>query len=148
MPVEKYLIACKWVRAARLRQKVKVASDAAVQMGRCQEREHWQHQASPSDMGSTDMERPNRKSSGVGSSDSGNQGGTWADCCPIGKESPARREAWRRGWEYRRERGPGTPKMEVAAEMASGPGLLSKWLQGFAAADEHFTGPKSDPPRL
>jgi hypothetical protein len=70
---------------------------------------------------------------------------TWKTQCPIGNGSPDRRQAWRRGWEYRKERGPGTPRMETAAEMTERPGLLQAWLQGFAAADSHFAGP--DEPR-
>lgn len=64
---------------------------------------------------------------------------TWKERCPIGEEeSPVERQAWRGGWKYREERGPGTPKMEVAAEMAGDPDLLKVWLQGYAAADNHF----------
>ncbi|WP_263787997.1 hypothetical protein [Salinibacter grassmerensis] len=73
---------------------------------------------------------------------------TWKTRCPIGEDSPDRRQAWRRGWQYRKEQGPGTPKMETAAEMAGKPGLLEAWLQGYAAADGHFTGPEPRTLRL
>ena len=96
------------------------------------------------------MEPPSIESPDVGpprveSSGSEDRGKAWAERCPIGEESPARREAWRQSWEYRKERGPGTPKMEVAAEMAGRPDLVSEWLEGFGAADEHFTGPEAGP---
>lgn len=64
---------------------------------------------------------------------------TWKEHCPVDEEeSPVERQAWHGGWKYRKERGPGTPKMEVAVEMAGDPGLLKVWLQGYAAADNHF----------
>ncbi|MCS4039926.1 hypothetical protein GGP42_001576 [Salinibacter ruber] len=104
----------------------------------------------PSKMEPSSMESPNAGSPDVGpprveSSGSEDRGKAWAERCPIGEESPARREAWRQGWEYRKERGPGTPKMEVAAEMAGRPDLVSEWLEGFSTADKHFTGPEARP---
>ncbi|WP_259257710.1 hypothetical protein [Salinibacter ruber] len=98
--------------------------------------------------GSPDVESSSVESSSVESSGAEDQGETWAERCPIGEESPARREAWRRGWEYRKERGPGTPKMEVAGEMAGSSDLVSEWLEGFGAADRHFSGPEAGPLRL
>jgi hypothetical protein len=38
--------------------------------------------------------------------------------------------------------------MEVAAEMAGRPDLVSEWLEGFGAADRHFRGPEAGPLRL
>lgn len=74
---------------------------------------------------------------------------TWKTRCPIDEEeAPAERQAWRGGWNYRKENGPGTPKMEIAAEMAGHPDLLSVWLKGYAAADNHFAGSESTPKRL
>ncbi len=99
----------------------------------------------PSSMESPNAGSPDVESPRVESSGSEDRGKAWAERCPIGEESPARREAWRRGWEYRKERGPGTPKMEVAAEMAGRPDFVSEWLEGFGAADEHFTGPEAGP---
>ncbi len=98
--------------------------------------------------GSPDVESSSVESSSVESSGAEDREETWAKRCPIGEESPARREAWRRGWEYRKERGPGTPKMEVAGEMAGSSDLVSEWLEGFGAADRHFTDPEAGPLRL
>ncbi len=102
----------------------------------------------PSKMEPSSMESPNAGSPDVDSSGAEDRGKAWAKRCPIGEESPARRKAWRRGWEYRKERGPGTPKMEVAAEMAGRPDLVSEWLEGFGAADRHCTDPEAGPLRL
>ena len=97
---------------------------------------------------SSSVESPDVDSSGAKSSSVEDREKAWAKRCPIGEESPARRKAWRRGWEYRKERGPGTPKMEVAAEMAGRPDLVSEWLEGFGAADRHCTDPEAGPLRL
>ncbi len=102
----------------------------------------------PPKMEPSSMESPNAGSPDVDSSGAEDRGKAWAKRCPIGEESPAQRKAWRRGWEYRKERGPGTPKMEVAAEMAGRPDLVSEWLEGFGAADRHCTDPEAGPLRL
>jgi hypothetical protein len=60
----------------------------------------------------------------------------WQEHCPIDEEEwPVQRQAWRSGWEYRMEHGPGKPDRETILEMVERPTLLSVWLQGFAAAD-------------
>jgi hypothetical protein len=100
------------------------------------------------DVGPPSLESSSVESPNVDSSGAEDRGKAWAKRCPISEESPARREAWRRGWEYRKERGPGTPKMEVAAEMAGSSDLVSEWLEGFGAADRHFSGPEAGPLRL
>lgn len=60
----------------------------------------------------------------------------WKDYCPIGEdEPPVKRQAWRGGWEYCMEHGPGVPDRSVVGEMGNRPALLSVWLEGYSAAD-------------
>jgi len=61
----------------------------------------------------------------------------WKDRCPIDEQEwPVQTQAWRGGWEYRMEHGPGQPDRESILEMVERPTLLSVWLQGYTAADE------------
>jgi hypothetical protein len=60
----------------------------------------------------------------------------WKRHCPIEKnDSPVKRQAFRDGWEYREEHGPGNPTLETSSEVMYSPGLLAAWLRGYAAAD-------------
>lgn len=60
----------------------------------------------------------------------------WEAHCPIDEhDHPAKRQAWKGGWMYCMEHGPGTPDPDAAREMAHRPALLSVWLQGYSAAD-------------
>jgi hypothetical protein len=61
----------------------------------------------------------------------------WEQHCPIEKkgDSLARRQAWRGGWQYREEHGPGNPTLETSSEVMDSPSLLVAWLRGYAAAD-------------
>jgi hypothetical protein len=57
---------------------------------------------------------------------------TWKDHCPIEEgESPAEREAWRKGWAHRNGHD------EKALDVTGEPLLLSVWLEGYSAADRH-----------
>lgn len=63
----------------------------------------------------------------------------WEQECPIPEdEAPAQRQAWRRGWEYRMEHGPGKPDREAMLNVMGEPSLVSVWLQGYSAADAHM----------
>lgn len=63
----------------------------------------------------------------------------WQEHCPIDEsEWPAKRQAWRSGWEYRKEHGPGKPDRDTVLGMVERPSLLSVWLQGYSAADNHL----------
>lgn len=62
--------------------------------------------------------------------------GKWREHCPIDEdENPVLRQAWRGGWEYRMEHGPGKPDKETVLDVMGKPSLLSVWMQGFSAAD-------------
>lgn len=66
----------------------------------------------------------------------------WKAHCPMDEDSSDQRHAFHRGWEYRKEHGPGTPKMEtVCVETADTPRCLSAWLQGYSAADDYLGNP-------
>lgn len=67
--------------------------------------------------------------------------GVWKEHCPIDEDEwPVHCQAWRGGWEYRVEHGPGKPDRKLILEMVESPGLLSVWLQGYSAAVEYAEG--------
>jgi hypothetical protein len=68
----------------------------------------------------------------------------WQEHCPIDEEEwLVQRQAWRSGWEYRMEHGPGLSEEEaepIARHVLDSytPPVLSAWLQGYSAADNHL----------
>lgn len=58
---------------------------------------------------------------------------TWKKHCPFYTEQqPGLRQAWRKGWFFRKEHGPGRPANAVKL-----PVLYPAWLDGYFKADEH-----------
>jgi hypothetical protein len=74
---------------------------------------------------------------------------TWKDLCPIDEEKrPIQRQAWRGGWLYRMERGPGLGEEEKPAVDRTlekyNSSVLSAWLQGYSAANSYLREKKSE----
>lgn len=68
---------------------------------------------------------------------------TWKKRCLIDEEEhPTRRRAWKQGWMYREEHGPGDPHWYAPRSLTGSPDLLSAWIEGFEAADKYFTAPE------
>lgn len=60
------------------------------------------------------------------------------DHCPIDEdELSVERQAWRGGWEYRMENGPGKPSRGTVLNVMGKPSLISTWMEGYSAADAH-----------
>lgn len=60
----------------------------------------------------------------------------WKEHCPYdGEEHPTRRQAWRKGWDFRNEHGPVAKEIErkMAERLPYSP-----WLQGYSAAGGHL----------
>ena len=63
---------------------------------------------------------------------------SWQEHCPIDeREAPVKRQAWKGGWIYRIEHGPGKPDRKTILSMVDRPSLASVWLQGFSSANTH-----------
>lgn len=62
----------------------------------------------------------------------------WKRHCPYAnEEQPARRQAWRKGWLYRKNHGSVDPAKEIKLKMFE-QGLLTFWLRGYSAANSHL----------
>lgn len=66
----------------------------------------------------------------------------WQERCPLDPDEarPVEIKAWRDGWEYGLEYGPGAPDHgdRERTDLIERPALLSLWLQGYSAADNHL----------
>lgn len=66
----------------------------------------------------------------------------WQEHCPLDSDEarPAELRAWKDGWEYCMEHGPGAPDHgdRERTDLFERPTLLSIWLQGYSAADNHL----------
>ena len=66
----------------------------------------------------------------------------WQDHCPLdpNQARPVELKAWRDGWAYCVEHGPGAPSRGDCrrTDLFDRPALLSIWLQGYSAADNHL----------
>ena len=66
----------------------------------------------------------------------------WHEHCPLDPDEarPVELHAWKDGWEYCMEHGPGAPDHgdRERTDLFARPALLSLWLQGYSAADNHL----------
>jgi hypothetical protein len=68
----------------------------------------------------------------------------WKKHCPMDEDEwPVQRQAFRGGWEYRVQHGPGLDEeaagpISVRVVEEYGAGVLSAWMQGYSAADNHL----------
>ena len=65
----------------------------------------------------------------------------WREHCPLDDDHPARRRAWRDGWNHGMDHGPGAPDNSSPPQredLFGRPALLSIWLRGYSAADQRL----------
>ena len=66
----------------------------------------------------------------------------WQERCPLDSDEarPVELHAWKDGWEYCMEHGPGAPDHgdRERTDLFARPALLSLWLQGYSSADNHL----------
>lgn len=75
----------------------------------------------------------------------------WKEHCPYdNEEHPGLRQAWRKGWFYRKEHGPVRSEEEITRRMEEIKRrmtirlLFSSWLEGYFAAEEHLQQAKPE----